>query len=174
MDAVNLIRNGTGSAITAADVGSAGTQNGCVSALGTTGAEFQNGTALGCADNTVGLGCNQALMVDTQQQECFDELCLNGRSTNGDDRLVGENGSTFRHSPYVASKAEVCQICQEFIAEQISATQVFDVLCREMEILDVIDDLFQACSNRETTAVRATPEEQIKICDAVFGNLSFS
>ena len=67
LDTEQLVRNGTGRTVAAANIGSTGTQHSSISTLCAARTKFQNGSALGRADNAVGLGCNQALVVDGQQ-----------------------------------------------------------------------------------------------------------
>ena len=153
--------------MTATDVGGTGAQNGRICALGTTGAKFQNGSALSRPDNSVGLGGNEALMVNTQQKIRLNELGLNGRSANGNDGFIGEHGCSFRNRPDVSGKTEISQILQEFLTEEVSAPEIVNILLRKMQILNVLDDLLQTGSNGKTTAIGTAPEKQIKISNAV-------
>ena len=106
-------------------------------------------------------------MINTEQQEGFDQLRFNGGRTNCNNGFVGENGRTFRNCPNIAGEAEIGQISKEFLTEHLTAAQIFNVFSREMEVLDVVDDQFQTCSDGKTAAIRATPEKQIKVSDAI-------
>ena len=59
------------------------------------------------------------------------------------------------------------QIFQEFFAEQILAAQIFDVLIRKLQALQVVNQLIQAGHNGIAAAIRYSPEEHVKICDIV-------
>ena len=151
----------------AADIGSPGTQNGSISTLGPAGAKFQNGAALCGPDHPVGLGGNQALMVDTQQKIGLNELRLNGRRPDGDDGLSGEHRGSLRDGPYIAGKLEIFQIGQEFLREEIPAPQIGNVLVGEVQPLNVLHDLLQTRRNGKSAAVGTAPEKQVKIGDAI-------
>ena len=165
--AEELVRNGTSRSVTAADIGCSCTQNGCVRTLSPAGTELQNRPPLSGTDNTVCLSGNQTLMVDAQQQECFDELSLNGRGANSDDGLLGEHRSALRNGPDIAGKLKIRQIIQEFLAKQIAATQIFNILRIKPQLLNVLDDLLQTSRNGKAAAIGTTAVEKVKIRDAV-------
>ena len=52
-------------------------------------------------------------------------------------------------------------------AEQIPVPQVLDILLGEMQILDVLDDLFQTRSDGKAAAVGTPAEEQVEIGDPI-------
>ena len=106
-------------------------------------------------------------MVDAQQQECFDELSLNGRGPNGDDGLLGEHRSALGNCPDIAGKLKIRQIGQEFLAKQIAATQIFNILRIKPQLLNVLDDLLQTSRNGKAAAIGTTAVEKVKIRDAV-------
>ena len=151
----------------AANVGSTGTQNGSISTLSAAGTEFQNSTAFGSTNHTVGLGGDEALVVDTQQQVGLDELGLNSGGTDRQDGLIGEHGSTLGHCPDIAGEMEISQIRQELLAEELPATKVFDILRGEVQVLNVLDDLLQTGSDGKAAAIGTTAEEQIEIGNPV-------
>ena len=166
-DAEKLIGNGTGSAVAAADISGTGTQNGSVGTLGTAGTEFQHRPSLGRTDHAVCLGGDQALMVDGQQQEGFDQLCLNGRGTDRQDRLLGENRRTLGNGPNIAGELEMRQVIQEFLAEQVPAPEILDVRRFETQFLDIVDDLLQAGGNGKSAAVGTLAVKHIEISDLI-------
>ena len=166
LDAEKLIGNGAGGAVTAADIGSTGTQDSCVSTLRAAGTEFQNGSALSGTDNAVGLGCDQALMVNGQKQEGFDQLRLDRRRTDSHDGLSGEDGRAFRNGPDITGELKIAQVGQEFLTEELSTTQIFNILGIEMQFLNVVDDLFQTGSNGKTAAIGTLTIEHIEISNA--------
>ena len=165
--AVQLVGDGAGGAVAAADIGCSGTQNGGIRSLGPAGAEFQHRPALGGTDHPVGLGGDEALMVDAQKQERLNQLGLDGRGPDRDDRLLGEDRRSLRHGPDVAGEAEIGQILQEFLAEQVPATEIFNVLRVKMQVPDIPDNLLQTRRNGKAAAVGTLTEEHIEIADAV-------
>ena len=165
--AVQLVGDGAGRAGTAADVGRPGAGDGAVRALGPAGAELQHRPPLGRPDDPVGLGGDQALVVDGQQGERLDQLGLDGRSPDRHHRLPGEDGRPLRHGPDVPGKAEIPQVVQELLREQVLVPQEGDVLLVEMQILDVAHQLLQARADRKAAVVRHVAEEYVKIGDPV-------
>ena len=165
--AVHLVRDGAGRTGTAADIGRPRTDNGRVGPLGTAGAELQHRAALGGPDDTVGLGGDQTLMVDGQQGERLDQLRLDGRGADHHQRLLGEHGRTLRNGVDIAGEAEVPQIVQEFLAEQVSPAEIGDVLLGEVQVLDVVDQLLQTCRDGEAAAIGHLAEKHVEIGDAL-------
>jgi len=153
--------------VAAADVGSTGTQHSSIGTLGPAGAELQHRAALSGPDDAVGLGSDEALVVDAQQQVGFDELGLDGGSPDGDQRLLGEDHGALGHGPDIAGELEVLQILQKLLGEEIPVTQIGDIRLREMQLLDVADDLLQTCCDTEAAAVGAAPEKQVEVGDAI-------
>ena len=70
--AVELVGQRAGRALAAADIGRARTVDRGVDALGAAGAELQHHAPLGRADDAVGLGGDEALVVEREQQEGLD------------------------------------------------------------------------------------------------------
>src|SRR5699024_9740213 len=141
--AVDLVGQGTGGAGAAGDIGRPGPQDGRVGALGPAGAELAHRPAVGGPDDAVGLGGDEGLVVQGEQQEGLDKLGLDGRGSYGEDGLPREDGGALRHGPDVSGEAEVPQVVQKLLAEAALAPQEFDVLLGEAEILDIVDDLLQ-------------------------------
>ena len=106
-------------------------------------------------------------MIDGKQQEGLNELGFDGGSPDGHDGLLGEHRSALRHGPNITGELEISQIFQEFLAEQVPAPEVFNILGIKMEFLDILDDLLQAGSDGETAAVGTLTVEHIKIGDPV-------
>ena len=101
-NAKELVGNGAGGAFAAADVCRPGSGDGTVGALGPAGTELQHSPALGRPADAVGLGGDEALVVDGQQKECLNELGLNGLGPDGHYRLPGEDGRTLGDGPDIA------------------------------------------------------------------------
>ena len=106
-------------------------------------------------------------MVDAQQQVGLNELGLDGRGADGDQRLLGEDHGALGHGPDIAGELEIAQVFQEILGEEVAASEVGDVLLGEVQLLDVADDLLQTGCDAEAAAVGAAPEEQVEIGDAV-------
>lgn len=90
--AVQLVGDRAGGACAAADISRPGSGDGAVRALGPAGAELQHRSPLGRPDDPVGLGGDQALVVDGQQGEGLDQLGLDGRRPDRHHRLPGKIG----------------------------------------------------------------------------------
>ena len=63
---------------------------------------LQHSPALGRPADAVGLGGDEALVVDGQQKECLNELGLDGLGPDGHYRLPGEDGRTLGDGPDIA------------------------------------------------------------------------
>ena len=120
-DAVELVADGAGRAVDAADIGRPCAHHRAVHPLGPAGAELQNGAALGGADHPVGLGGDEGLVVDRQQGVGLDELGLGGGGADGDQRLPGEDRGALGDRPDVAGELEVPEVVQEVLLEEVLA-----------------------------------------------------
>ena len=109
-NAVDLIGERARRSGAAADIRRSCTQNRRVASLCAPGAEFQNNSALCRAADTVCLRRNQALMVESQQQESFNQLRLDCGRSHGENRLLRENRRALRHGPDIAREAEAFQV----------------------------------------------------------------
>ena len=67
----------------------------------------------------------------------------------------------------VAGEAEVPQIVQKLLAEQVPATEIGDVLLGEVQVLDVVDQLLQTCRDGEAAAIGHLAEKHVEIGDAL-------
>ena len=167
IDTVQLIGNRTRRSVTATDIGRSGAKDRRIRTLCAAGTEFHHGTSLRGAADAVCLRCDQALVVNAQKDIGFQELGLNGCSAYSQDRLFGKNGSPLRNSPDIAGKAEVCQIIQKFLGEQIASPQVVNILLGKMQRFHIFDNLFQACGDCKSAAIGTLPEKNIEIADPV-------
>ena len=159
---VHGVGEGAGSTGSTADVGRAGADDSAVRTLSAAGAKLQHGAALSSPDDAVGLGGDQALMIDGQQQVGFNQLRLNGGSLDGQDGLVGEDGRAFRDSVDITGEFEVAQIIQEGLVKVTLGAQVGDVIIGEVQLLDVFHDLLQAGRDGKAAAVRHGTVEYVK------------
>ena len=164
---IHLVGQGAGGAGAAGDIGRPGTQHSGVGALGPAGPELAHRAAVGGPDDAVGLGGDEGLVVEGEQQEGLDELGLNGGGADGEEGLPGEDGSALRHSPQVAREAEGAQIVQKALAEAALSPQVGDVLLGEAEVFDIVDDLLQTGRNGEAASVGHIAEEHVEVADLV-------
>ena len=165
--AVHLVRKCAGRTGYAADIGRAGAHDGGVRTLRAAGAEFQHRPAPGGPLDAVGLSGDEALMVDGQQGEGLDELGFDGRCAHHHQRLLGKYRRALGDGIDIAGETEVTEIGQKFLAEDAAAPQVGDVLLREVQVLDVVDELLQSRRDGEAAAVRHLPEKYIEIHDAI-------
>ena len=166
-DPVELVRQDAGGACAAADVGGTGTVHSAAGTLGPACAELQHPSALGSPDDAAGLGGDEALVVDGQQQEGLDELGLDGGSPDGDEGLIGEDRGAFGDGIDIAGELEVFQVGQELLVEHLPVPEVLDVLGVEVEVLDVLHHLLQTGCNGVATLVGDSTEVQVEVGDAV-------
>src|SRR5699024_7715394 len=117
--AVVLVGHGAGGGGTAGDIAGPGAQQSAVGAVGPAGAEFRNRAALGGPDDAVGLGGNQALVVQAQEHEGLNKLGLDGGGPDRENGLSRENGRPLRNSPDVAGEGEVFQIVQKLLCKAV-------------------------------------------------------
>ena len=127
-DAVDLVGEHAGRTGAAAYKGGSRPENGGVRALGAAGAEFEHDPAVRGSDYAVGLGGDEALVVNGEQQEGLEQLGLDGRGADDHDGLAREDGRALGHGPDVAGEFEMPQIVQEGLGEHAAAAEVVDVL----------------------------------------------
>ena len=166
-DAVDLVGDGACRTGDAADIGRARTDNRGVCPLCAAGAELKHRAAARGADNAVGLRRDQALVVDGQERERLNELRLDSGGTDDDERLLRKDGRPLRDGVDIAREAEILQIVQKLLAEEVPAAEIGDVLLGEVQVLDIVDQLLQARRDGEAAAVGHLAEKNIKIGDAV-------
>ena len=126
-----------------------------------------DGAPISSPADAAGLGGNQTLVVELQQQIGFQQLGLNGRSTDRKDRFPGENGRPLRHGPDVAGKFEIAQIFEKSFVKDASAAEIGNVLLVKVKLLNIVYDLLQPGRNGKAAAVRYFPEEYVKIGHAI-------
>ena len=170
--AVDLVGDGAGGPRHTADVGGSGPHHGGVHPLGPAGAELHDRPALRGPDHPVGLGSDEALVVDAQQSKGLDELGLRGGGPDGDQRLAGEHRRPLRHGPHVAGKAKAPQVIQEVLLEEVFAPQVGDVVLVKMEVPDILHELLQPRGDGEAAAVGHLAEKHVEIGDLILHPLA--
>ena len=165
--AVHLVSQGAGSTGAAGDVRGPSPQDGSVGSLRPAGAELAHRPPICRPHDAVGLGGDEGLVVQGEQQEGFDELGLNGGRPDGEEGLPGEDGRAFGHRPDIAGKPEGAQIVQKTVAEAALAPQVGNILLVKVEPLHIVDDLLQTGGNGKTAPIRHIAEKDVKITDLV-------
>ena len=106
-------------------------------------------------------------MVDGQQREGLDELGLDGLGPDDDHGLTGKHRGSLRHGVDVAGEMEVLQIGQKFLAEKVPAPQIGDVFRREVQILNIINQLLQTSGDGKAAAIRHPAEKDVKVGDMI-------
>ena len=105
----------------------------------------------------------QGLVIDGQQHERFNDLRFNCRSANGQNGFAGEYRSSLWNGIQVTGKMEFFQVLQKSFTEAAFSTQIRQVFRRKMQVLNIVNDLFQTGGNCKSTAVRYGSEKYIKI-----------
>ena len=90
-------------------------------------------------------------MVDCQKDHRLNQLRLNNRAADANDRFAGKNRRAFRNRPYVALKLEIPQVVDKFRREESPPVQICQVGLSKMQIREVFDDLFETRQDRKTT-----------------------
>ena len=106
-------------------------------------------------------------MVDGQQREGLDELGLDGLGPDDDHGLTGKHRGSLRHGVDVAGEMEVLQIGQKFLAEKVPAPQIGDVFRREVQILNIINQLLQTSGDGIAAAIRHPAEKDVEVSDMI-------
>ena len=133
----------------------------CVEALRPAGPEFEDRSPLSRAADSILFCRDQGLMIDCQQDHRLDQLRLNNRTADANDRFAGKNRRAFRDRPYVALKLEIPQVADKPGREESPTGQVCQVVFGKMQIREVFDDLFETRQDREAAVVGNFPEEHI-------------
>ena len=106
-------------------------------------------------------------MVEGDQQQRFEQLALDGRALDGDDGFLREDGHAFLDGPDVAVQPEVGQVGKEALVKDFGRAQVVDILLREAQVVDGVDELLQPRHDGVAAAVRHAAEEHVKDGDLV-------
>ena len=165
--AVPLVRHGAGGGGAAGDIAGPRPQQRAVRPLGPAGTELSHRPALGGPDNPVGLGGDQGLVVQGQQDEGLYKLGLDRRGPHGHNRLVGEDRGALGDRPDVAGEFKVLQKGQKRLAEAPLGAQIGHVLLVEAQLLDVLHHLGQAGGDGKAPLVGDGAVEHVEVTDAV-------
>ena len=106
-------------------------------------------------------------MVEGDEQQRFQQLALDGRALDRDDRLLREDRHAFLNGPDVAVQLEVGQIVQKLFIKGLGGAQVGDVLVGKFQMIHSINELLQTGHDGVAAAVRHTAEEHIKDGDLI-------
>ena len=166
-NAVDLVGHGAGSARAAADERSPRAGDSARDALRAARAELEHGAALCRAADAARLRGDQALVVELKQHIGLQQLRLDSRGADGDDRLHREDGRALWYRPDIACEFEITQIVKEALAEDPARAQVGDVLLVKVQLLNIVDYLLQPRSNSVAAAVGNVAVENVEVADAV-------
>ena len=119
------------------------------------GTELHDRAARGRAHDAVRLGGAQALVVEGDEQQRLEQLALNGRTLDGDDGLLREDGHALLNGPDVAVQLEILQVGEEFLVERLGGAQIVDVLAGKFQVIHGVDELLQTDHNGVAAAVYA-------------------
>ena len=165
-DAVVSAVKGTGSTDRAADVSRPGAVDGRHGTVGTAGAELHDRSAVRRADDAVGLGGDEALVVEEHQHGRLDELRLDDRAADMDDGFVREDRSAFGNGPHVAGKLEVPEVVEEVVREA-AGLQVRKVFLGEVQVVQVVHHLLETGRDDVAAVVRDMTVEEVEVTDGV-------
>ena len=122
-----------------------------------------------CSMRYAGSLCgDQALVIDDRQDRSLHKLCLHDRSDDFDQRFPGEDYAAFRDSVDITAEVESAQVVKKIFAEDAEPSQIVHIFIRKVQILNVVNDLFQSGHDRISAFVGILPEEHVKDDGLVF------
>ena len=124
--------------------------------------EFHHAVALCGAHNARGLGRNEALVVDDVQKRGFNELCLHNRRNHLDQGFARENDRALRNRVDITGKAEVPEIREEGGLKDAETLQIVNLVFREVQVFDIVDQLLQTGANRVAVALRIVAVKHVE------------
>ena len=151
-----------GGADTAGDHGGSGAVDSRVRSLGPAQAELHDAVALGRVDDALGLGGDQALVVDDVEQGRLHQLGLHDGGDDLHQGFPGEYDGALGDRVDIAGKAELMEIVQKVFLKHVQAAQIFDLVVGKMQVLNVLDHLFQPGADSEAVAVGIGAVKHIK------------
>ncbi len=159
-DAVQVARQHVGRGHTAGDVGRARHFHGRVGAVVAAGGEVGDPAAVGREHHARGLGRVHHAGVDGVEQERLHNLGFDAGRGHPQHRLVGEEDRALGHGPNRAVEAEIAQVGQEILAENVPTAQVVNGVIGEAHVEQVVNDLLQAhVEEKGAIAGQVTNEE---------------
>ena len=160
-------RHDAGGGPAAADIRRTGAEIGGIITLRTAGAELHDGTTFRRAADAVGLGGDEALVVEGDQQQRLQQLAFDGRALHRDDGLVGEDGYPLLNGPDVAVQLKMGQVIEELLVEHSGGAQIVDVFLGKAEVVHRVHELLQAGHDGVTAVIGDVAEKHIKDSDLV-------
>ena len=83
-------------------------------------------------------------MIEGEKDVGFYKLCLYRLGSHGEYRLVREYRSSLRHGVDIAREAEIAKVIEKALVEYSLRAEIFNVLGIEMQVVDIIYDLFKS------------------------------
>ena len=151
-----------GGAGTSADHSGACTINTGIRSLCTTKTKFHDSISSRCVADAGCLGSNKTLMIDDVQDRSLNKLCFHDRCNDLNKRFSWKYDSSLRDCINITGKMKAAQIFQKIFFKNMKTSEVIDVFRAEMKIFDILDHLFQTCSNCETASARVDTIKHIK------------
>lgn len=102
-------------------------------------------------------------MIYADKEHCFDELCLNGRTSYSHNGFIRKNRCAFRNCPYIALEFKIFQICEELLAENTLAAEKFNIIIIEFKVIHIVDSLVKTCHDSKAAVLGDISEEKIKV-----------
>ena len=165
--AVQLVGHGAGGAGAAGDVAGPGPQQSAAGTLGPAGAELGHRPPLGRPDDAAGLGGDEGLVVQGEQQIGLQKLGLDRRGPDGHDGLPGEHRRALGHGPDVPGEAEVPQPVQKFRGKDPLGPEIGQVVLVKAQVADILHCLLQPGGDDKAAPVGHVPVKNVEIADVV-------
>ena len=106
-------------------------------------------------------------MVQGQQQERLDELGLDGRGADRQDRLMREDWRALGHRVDIPGEAEGPQVVQKRLVKHAAAPEIGKIRLGKVQVVDIVDHLLQARRDGKAALIRAAAEKDVKIGDGI-------
>src|SRR5687768_13320600 len=152
----------------AADVSGTRSRKGTVRSLGAAQTELENLTAVGGQTDTGRLRGDETLEVDDVQQCRLDQLSLQQRTANAQQRLVLKNDGALRERIDIALEPQAAEIFEESAVEQCRAvarperSEVVDLALSEGEVLQILDGRPETRRDRESRLERVFAKREME------------
>ena len=154
--AIELVGDGAGRAVAAADVGCAGAQDRRRPPPGPGGSRIPAPRRPSAARTTrLALVAIRLWWFRASSSERLDELGLDGRGADRQDRLTREDRRALRHGVDIAREAESLADSPETPRQTCRwLAEIGEVLLGKMQVVDIVDHLLQARRDGKAAAVR--------------------
>ena len=145
---VHLAGQHVARSVAAADDRGARAVNAGVRSLRAAKTEFHHDAALRRLNDAAGFRGDQRLVIDDRKQRGFHQLRFKNRRDHAHQRLAREHDRALRNRLHVAVEFERSQLREKILVEKVLTAQVFDVVVAEMQVVEVIQQLFHARHDR--------------------------